>query len=243
MSRADKYLQGQNYVKRYKLGATAASVYPGIPYIMVATTGNVGPCTATSATDAIGMATGPASVAYSTSQATILANGEGVVDIDINPGLVYESVLSGTAADGGALIVYTNTSASAGGTVLTATVPSTDWDGGVLARMVNGVAGEWRTITTHTSTTSLTVTVPFSTAIAVGDTFVVSPYNETGNGAAGGDGNSNLTLTTLLTQADATVASGGGFDVVVVDLELRGTDNSLVRWCMGDHIFANTATI
>ncbi len=243
MSKADKYLYGPGYVKRYKLGATAASVYAGIPYIMVATTGNVGPCSATSATDAIGMATGPALVAYSTTQSVILANGEGVVDIDINDGLVYESTLSGTAADGGALIVYTNTSASAGGTVLTATVPTTDWDGGVLARISNGVISDWRTITTHTSSTSLTVTVPFPTAIAVGDTFVVSPYNETGNGAAGGDGNSNLTLTTLLTQADATVASGGGFDVVVVDLEFRGVSDSLVRWRMGDHVHANTATI
>lgn len=243
MSLADKYLYGQNYVKRYKLGATAASVYGGIPYVVTPTTGNVGPCTATAATDAIGFSTGPAIAAYSTSQATILANGEGLVDLDINPGLVIQSRLSGTAADGGALIVYVNTSASAGGTVLTATVPSTDWDGGVLWRSVNGIGGEWRTITTHTSTTSLTVTVPFSTAIAVGDTFTVSPYNETGNGAAGGDGNSNLTLTTLLTEADATAASGGGFDVVVVDFVPGGPNDTFLRWVMGDHIFGNTATV
>ena len=76
---------------------------------MTPTTGNVGPGTVTAATDAIGMSTGPASIAYSTSQATILANGEGVIDIDINDNLVYESTLSGTAADGGALIIYTNT--------------------------------------------------------------------------------------------------------------------------------------
>ena len=58
------YLAGQNYVKRYKLGAALANL--GVPCIMVATTGNVGPCTATSAADAIGLNVGTGT--YSTVQ-------------------------------------------------------------------------------------------------------------------------------------------------------------------------------
>src|SRR3990167_6327840 len=125
------YLAGQNYVKRYRLGAALANL--GVPCIMVATTGNVGPCTATSAADAIGLNVGTGT--YSTVQ----NDAEGTVEIDINPFAIIHCTASGAAAEGTALAILTNTSASAGGTVLTSTIQSNDLDGGTLWRYRNGV--------------------------------------------------------------------------------------------------------
>lgn len=238
MGRVVGYVSGQNYVKRYKLGAAAVAGL-GVPHLMVATTGNVGKCTTTACVDAIGPNVGTSGT-YSTTQ----NDAEGTVEIDINPFCIIECTASGGSSDGTALAILTNTSASAGGTVLTATVQSNDLDGGTLWRYVNGVGGESRTITTHTSTTSLTVTVPFSGSggINVGDAFLVSPYNETGNGASGGDGNSQIQLTTLLTQADFTSASGTGIKANVIDLILRGISDSAVQFTLGDHVLNGATT-
>ena len=238
MGKVVGYLVGQNRVMRYKLGATAVAGL-GVPHIMVATTCNVGPCTTTAAADAIGPNVGTSGT-YSTTQGDV----EGTVEIDINPFCIIECTACGGSTEGTALSILTNTSASAGGTVLTCTVQSNDLDGGTLWRYVNGIGGESRTITTHTSTTSLTVTVPFtgSGGIAVGDTFLVSPYNMTGKGAAGSDGNSQIQLTTLLTQADFTSASGTGIKANVVDLILNGVSNSAVQFTLGDHVFNGATT-
>jgi len=236
MGRVSGYVSGQNYVRRYKLGA--ASTVLGVPHLMVATTGNVGPCTATACADGIGLGVGTGT--YSTVQ----NDAEGTIEIDINPFTIIECTATGAAAEGTALAILTNTSASSGGTVLTATVQSNDLDGGTLWRITNGIGGESRTITTHTSTTSLTVTVPFtgSGGINVNDTFLVMPYNETGNGAAGGDGNSQVNLSTLLTQALCTNASGTGIKANVVELILRGTTDTAVRFTIGDHVFNGLTT-
>lgn len=235
MGKVVGYIAGQNYVRRYKLGAT---VDLGVPCIMATTTGNVTKCTTTAAADAIGLSVG--SGTYSTTQNA----AEGTIEIDINPFAIIEMTACGGATEGTALSVLTNTSASAGGTVLTATVQSNDVDGGTLWRYSNGVGGESRTITTHTSTTSLTVTVPFTGAsgIAVGDQFLLSPYNETGSGAAGNDGSSQVQLTTLLTQADFTAASGTGIKAQVVELVLRGTTDTLIQFILGDHVFNGATT-
>jgi hypothetical protein len=247
MSKASGYLCGQNWVKRYKLGATAAAtLLPGIPFLMVATTGGVGPVTATAGADCVGLSLGsPSGAGYTTTQATVLASGEGMIDIEINPHLVIESVQSGATTSGTAMQLATNTVASAGGTVVTGTGLGAggDIDGGMIWRYQYGVAGELRTITTHTSTTDLRVTVPFSTAIAVGDTFLYSTYNETGNGAAGGDGNSNITLTSDLLQADSSAASGAGIDCCVVNFIAAGQYDTLLQWVLGDHIFNDSGSL
>jgi hypothetical protein len=237
MGQVAGYVAGQNWVKRYKLGATG-TLFLGVPHLMVGTTGNVGKCTTTACADAIGPNVGLGT--YSTTQNAV----EGTIEIDINPFAVIEMTASGGATEGTALAILTNTSASSGGTVLTATVQSNDVDGGTLWRYANGVGGESRTITTHTSTTSLTVTVPFTGAagIAVGDMFLLSPYNETGNGAAGGDGNSQVQLTTNLYQADFTSASGTGIKANVINLILKGISDSAIQFTLGDHVLNGATT-
>lgn len=236
MGRVSGYISGQNYVKRYKLGAAATVL--GVPMLMVGTTGNVGPCTATACADGIGLGVGTGT--YSTTQ----NDAEGTIEVDINPFCIIECTATGAATEGTALAILTNGTASSGGTVMTATVQSNDLDGGTLWRYFNGIGGESRSITTHTSTTSLTVTVPFSGSggINVNDTFLVSPYNEVGNGVGGTDGSSQVNLSTLLTQALYTNASGTGIKANVVDLGCKGRNDSYVRFTLGDHVFNGATT-
>ncbi len=227
--------------KKYKLGGSIPN--PGVPLIMTATTGNLTIGTTTSFAAAVGLAidTGVYSATQATNLASLLANGpgysEGMITCSVRPDAIYGALMSGGATEGTALTVMTNTSASAGGTVLTATIQSNDIDGGTLWCIGGNNAGLSRTITTHTSTTSLTVTVPFPYAIAVGDTFLACPWNMTGDGAAGGDGPSNVQTTTLITQADATSAAGTGGKVVVSDLVLKGVSDSEVWFQLDDQVF------
>src|ERR1041385_461785 len=237
--RASGYLVGQNYVRRYKLGASGTFATPGIPAIMAATNGNVTVCSTTAAADALGLAVGTGTYITTTNSANL---PEATIEVDINPFCILEATMSGGATEGTALTVLTNTSGETNGTVLTATIQSNDIDGGTLWRYQNGNGAQTRTITTHTSTTSLTVTVPFQQDIALGDTFLVCPWNETGTGAGGNDGSAQIQVTTNLYQADATSASGTGIKAQVVELILRGTTNSAVRFLLNDHVFNGATT-
>jgi hypothetical protein len=231
--------------KKYKLGATVANI--GVPLIMTATTGNISPCTSTSFADAIGISMDTDT--YSATQATILARvnslvgtGEGLITCNVRSDAIVSALMTGSATENTTLALLTNTSASAGGTVVTATVQSNDLDGGTIWCISGNNVGYSRTITTHTSTTSLTVTVPFPRAIAVGDVFLACPWNTTGETTAGNDGITKVTTSTLLTQADASSASGAGGKVVVSDLILNGAYDSYVKFQLDDHIFKISTT-
>lgn len=70
--------------------------------------------------------------------------------------------------------LLTNTSASAGGTVITdADVGKSEFlAGGIVVALTGNNAGSWRNLAVHTDDTSTAVNSAFSAAIAVGDTFV-----------------------------------------------------------------------
>jgi hypothetical protein len=55
------------------------------------------------------------------------------------------------------------------------------------------------------------------------------------DGTATTDGSANVQTTTLFTQADATVASGTGLVVNVVNLMLRDINNSEVEFVQAEH--------
>ena len=167
---------------------------------------------------------------YSTTPA---AGAEGMVTVDTNPDLVINAKMSGAATEDTALIVLTQTSASA--TVLTATVQSDSVDGGVMWGLTGANKGLSRSITAHTSTTSLTATVAFPNSIAVGDQCLYAPFNWAGTGADGADGSRWLQVSTLFTQANAIIASGTGTPVSVVDLILAGRTDSYVLFKLRNH--------
>jgi hypothetical protein len=225
---------GASDISKFKIGASATFATQGTPAIFdpAATLGLI-LATTTSAVDAAGLALDTG--VYSTTQ-----GAEGTIDVDIRPDLVIEALVSGAAAEGTALTLLSNTSASSGGTTITdADVGTNDMDGGTVWRYPGEQAdgNEHRSITTHNSATSFVVTVPFSTALAVGDQFLFVPYNKTGNGAAGEDGCAFMQFTTNITQADGSIAAGTGAEVVVVDLVLRGRRNTTVRFKLRDHVY------
>ncbi len=62
-----------------------------------------------------------------------------------------------------------------------------------------------------------------------------------GTGAAGADGPGWVQGTTLITQADASIASGTGMDVSVVDLDLNGLTDSYVLFKLRNHVHDSDA--
>jgi hypothetical protein len=222
-------------LKRYKLGATQS--YAGIVMIGGATT-SVGliPSTTTSFANAYGLATDQGT--YSSTQGA----EEGMVTVDVRPDLVIRALMTGSSTEGTALTVLQSTSASSGGTTVTdADTGGNDMDGGTVWCLSGNNVGLSRSITAHTGSTSIVVTVPFPRAIATTDEYLMCPWNMAGTGAAGADGPMAVQTSTLLYQADASIASGTGGEVSVVDLELRGRSDSYVLFVLRDHVHNSAA--
>ncbi len=228
---------GASLLKNYKMGAAIANGGSGV-VVMGGVTTAVGVIisTTTSAANAYGLTQGPGT--YSATQ----GDAEGLITVSVRPDLIIRALMSGAATEGTTLTACVNTSASAGGTVLTSTsVGAADFDGGILFFTSGNNVGISRSITAMSGSVSATVTVPFPRAIAVGDVGVVIPYNWVGTGAAGADGPMAVEGTTLLTQADASIASGTGSEASVVDLELNGLTDSYVLYKLRDHVHDSAA--
>lgn len=217
--------------KKFKIGASILNL--GIP--VIDGTAGVIPCTTTDAADTPGL--GLDTAVYSTVQATVLAaSGEQFVTVATNPLNLCRARLSGGATEGTALTQLVATAASAGGTLIT------DADVGT-ATMVSGVVwcisgankGESRIATSFSSAVSVTVTVPFSRAIAVGDIFLWAPM-----AAEPGAGCGNAQTTTLFTEIDASIVSGTGLVVTTYNLEMNGTLDSKVEFLLADHLYNQT---
>lgn len=217
---------GGAFLKKYKLGAAQANA--GIIMVGGVTTA-VGliptGTTLASTTPAFGLA-----VDQGTYTATPTSTTEGIVTVDARPDLVIRALMTGAATENTALATLTQTSAST--TVLTCTVQSNSIDGGTMWALKGANISQSRSITAHTSTTSLTVTVAMPNSMAVGDTFLACPWNMAGTGVDGADGNGWVQTSTLFTQADASIASGTGVVCSVVDLELNGATDSYVLFTL-----------
>jgi len=193
-------------VKKFKAGTGwTATTQPGIMALVTATAvGGIIPCTTTSGVDVVGHSLD--TTVYTTTQSATMV--EGVVSILTNPDAVFSYLISGAAASSTALLTTTNTVASAGGTAITITtgdpVPNspTMLDGYVFGITANNV-GLSRKVTTVSATVA-TVLVPFPFAIAVGDKFIILPFNYGGLSSLGG---TNGTLTTTLEQIRQDIAS------------------------------------
>lgn len=225
---------GAQKVTKFKMGA--AIVDSGIIVIGGTTTAvGVIPVIATSFADAFGLALDEGVFS------SVQGDAEGMVTVDVRPDLVIRSLISGAAAENTAIAVLTNTSASAGGTVVTSTnVNANDVDGGMVWCISGNNVGQSRSITARTASTSVTVTVPFPRAIAVDDTFLHTPFNVAGTGAADARGLAWLTTTTLFTQATNAAAAGSGGEAYITDLELNGASDSYVLFMLRLHAYRST---
>ncbi len=115
----------------------------------------------------------------STTQGQGSSSAEVLVETTFGPFLKYRGNVSAAVTAATALleetdgVLLTNTSASAGGIVVTdADVGTSDYIGGWMYARSGNNKGERRKIASHSDNTSETVTVPFDYALAVGDTFL-----------------------------------------------------------------------
>jgi len=154
--------------------------------------------------------------------------------IVVNPDAIIRLLMSGGATESTALTEHDITSST--------TTVMTTGDAHNCPQMDNGVvwftsgvnAGNFRKITATAATTE-TVGVAWPTAPAVGDLFIDAPY------WPGNDG--EVQLSTLLTQADASIAVGTGAELVPFDFELNGSTDSYVHVIPEDHVFSGAVTL
>ena len=207
-------------VKKFKLGNTAAfATLGGVPALVSQTaSAGIAPATTTGGVDFLGMSLDTGT--YTTTQSASMVEGQ--VSLVTNADAIYSWLMSGTAASGGALNLTTNSAASAGGTLITITTGDVAPNGPtMLDGVVYGISGNntglSRKITAVAATTA-TVAVPFPFAIAVGDTFILSPFSPGGLSSLGG---TSGTLTTTLEQVRGDIASTTtGFAIRSIDVQI-----------------------
>ena len=237
---AVKRLDGSTdyHILDYKLSATVVEGQPVIASTTGADGGEVTDATTTSLLDMLGIVLGasglasPRSVGLAGSLTYSATQGdtEGMVRVIVNPDAIIRALMSGGAAAGTALVLLSNTAASAGGTLITdADVGTASMDDGIVWCISGANVGQSRKITTFTSATSITVTVPFRRAIAVSDEFLQVPYLPLTTRA--------IQITTNLLEANAVIAVGTGGNATVVEVILNGRSDSYVHFIARDHIF------
>jgi len=220
----------------YKLSATVIQDQAVIASTTGAAGGSLTDATTTSLLDFVGSVAGASSfnpagggagtLAYSTTQ----GDTEGLVRVYVTPDIIYRALMSGGAAEGTALQTITNTTANAAGTTITAAdTPDASMDDGICWGLSGANVGLSRKITTYTANTSFVVTVPFPRTIAVNDTFAVCPYLPLVTRA--------VQLSTLLTEADASIVVGTGGNATVVEVVLNGASDSYVHFIGRDHVY------
>jgi hypothetical protein len=222
---------GAPKMKRYQIGVTSNTV--GVPYtIPAAGTAGVVIATTTGATDMVGCNV-DASGTYVTAQQTDNSDPLRTCQFIISPDAVWRMLMSGGATENTALTLQTVTTASTDGLNITtgAEWSSPTYDEGHAWGYDGANAKQVRKITSVSSTAG-TVTVAFRYDTVVGDNFLRCPYTPM-QGAT-------IQLTTLLTQADASIAVGTGapfrpIELILNDISGEGKTNSYVLALSNSH--------
>lgn len=189
--------------------------------------------TTTSAADMVGVNVDTA--AYQAAQNSDGTDNAALMGVIVNPHAVWRTKLSGGATENTLLDSQTVTTASTDGLTVTTAAEwsSPTYDEGIVWGLTGANAGIVRKITSVSSTAG-TVIQAFPRDTAVGDVFLRAPYNF--------GGTATVQLSTLLTQADASIAVGTGAAFRVLDMLLRGRGNSFIFMMAHDHVFAAQAT-
>lgn len=226
---------GAPLFKKYQVNETLATA--GIP-VLAPGAGNAGVqiSTTTSWANACGVTQDTAT--YVTAQQTDGTSAERRVSVIISPHAVFRARMSGGATEGTALSLRTVTTASTTGLDVVTGDNFTNDDDGVIWCYSGANVGQYRNIGVGDATDA-TVTVAFDKDIAVGDLFLSAPWWPLSDVAG------QIQTTTLLTQADASIAGGTGGAGNIIDLELRdisndGRTNSFVLFTFEDHVLSQT---
>jgi len=224
-------------MKKYQVSATQATA--GVPDVIpAADNAGVVLATTTGAANMVGVSLDTAT--YVTAQQTDGSSAQRQVTLIVNPDAVWRMLMSGGATENTALALQEVTTASADGLAVTTgtTWTGTEFDEGVVWGYSGPNAGQFRKITS-TSATAGTVTVAFDRDIVVGDNFLRAPYWPVQG--------ITIQLSTLLTQADASiaVATGAGFktvELILRDVSQEGRTNSYVLAVPTDHVWGPRPT-
>lgn len=220
-------------MKKYQVAATNTTI--GVPYLIPASNGaGIVLATTTGAADMVGVNVDAAGT-FVTGQQSDNSDTARLTTIIINPDAVWRLLMSGGATEGTALTLLPVTTASTTGLAVTT---ASEWsnptyDEGTTWGFDGANAGKARKITSVSSTAG-TVTVAFPYDTAVGDNFLRCPYNPLQSTV--------IQLSTLLTQADASIAVGTGaafkpIELILNDQSWSGRTNSYVLALSGDHNF------
>lgn len=223
-------------IKRYQVAATNTTV--GMPFLVPASSGSgIRVATTTSTLKSVGVNVDTAGT-YVTAQQSDSSDTERSCGIIINPFAVYSLLMSGGATEGTAMILHTAASGGSDGLTIVSDVntDSPELDEGTCFCLSGANVGIARKITSN-STTTMTFTVAWPRDVAAGDTFMVAPYNPLQG--------ITLQLTTLLTQADASIAVGTGaafktIEFVWRDASQEGRTNSYVNAVLANQVLAST---
>jgi hypothetical protein len=221
-------------IRRYQVAATNTVV--GKPFLVPAGSGSgIVTSTTTSTAKAVGVNIDTAGT-YVTAQQTDSADTERACGIIINPLAVYRLLMSGGATEGTAMVLHTAASGGSDGLtiVFDTNTDSPELDEGTAFCLSGANVGVSRKITSN-STTTATFTVAWPRDVVAGDTFMIAPYNPL-QGVT-------LQLTTLLTQADASIAVGTGAafkttEFIWNDASHEGRTNSYVLAVLANHVFS-----
>lgn len=224
---------GKAVIKRYHPAAAVVTV--GKPFLKPAANGTgLATSTTTSVADMVGVNVDTA--AYQAAQNADGTDNAALMGVIINPLAVWRCKMSGGATENTALSLQTVTTASTDGLTITTAAEwsSPEYDEGIVWGYDGPNAGVYRKLTS-TSSTAGTVIQAFPRDTVVGDNFLRAPYNF--------GGTTTVQLTTLLTQADASIAVGTGATFRVVDMLLRAKDkdgrtNSFIYIQTSDSVFA-----
>ena len=216
--------------RKYQIAATNIA---NIPLLIPAAGGaGLATSTTTSCADMVGVAMDAAT--FVTAQQTDGTSAEREVSVIISPDAVWKIKMSGGATEDTALTLQEVTTASTTGLVVTTAAEWSNptFDEGIVWGYDGANAGASRKITSVSGTAG-TVTVAFDQDTAVGDNFLRAPYFPWQSTA--------IQLSTLLTQADASIAVATGAELIPIELYLRditdqGQTNSFVFAFAGDHV-------
>lgn len=224
---------GGLHMKKFRVddGITIARGVPVESDEAAGDTQGVTACTTTTGDSLVGLS-------LDTATSTAAQNADGITDnagfvtVCINPDAVFEAKLNNGATEDTALAIITQASASTAGTTVGGGSPTVT-DEATVWGFTGANAGQERF-----ATAASTVVLAFPFDIAAGDEFLEAILNR-------GSLTQAPTLTTLLTQVDATAAVAANVNFIVVDFQLNdstndGRNNSFVELIGHDHIFAGS---
>lgn len=233
---------GAPHLRKYQIAATWTATVPGVQVRSEGTANQVGvrPGSETQLLDGLGVTTdaaGSRRTAQSVDNDGVAQDPQETVTVAIDPGAVYDAVISGGAGVSTAMTIFKETVGSTTGATITSEI-GTVYDDGFVWGFKGANTQVLRKIEAVDGSTS-TLEVAFQFDIAINDEFLATTF---GPGGVMGMG-----LTTRLDQIDASSDNQTGRNWRCVELNHKdvagnGLYESSAHIIMADHVFSGNLT-